>query len=138
MNYELKEMIPEFPPVSFLSAVFLFHGGLAAFAAVGAIGWIMEDVAGEGEELSAGFALALDVVTGTLPLGKFLILRHLLLAVLAESGHKTPGGINSEGFPALLAGLLQRNRGLRYGRDFRFIFPEKAADLFQQFHNRLL
>ena len=98
----------------------------------------MEDVAGESEELSAGFALPFDVAAGALPLGKLLILRHLLLAVLAEGGYEAPGGIDGEGLPALLAGLLQRNRGLRRGRSLGLVIPEKAADLFQQFHNGLL
>ena len=81
---------------------------------------------------------AYNLVTGALPLGKLLMLGHLLLAVLAEGGHEAPGGINGEGLPALLAGLLQRNRGFRYGGRLRLILPEKAADLFQQFHDVLL
>ena len=136
MNYELTK--PGSRGSWFCSFILFFHGGLAALTAVGTIGGIMEDVAGEGEELSAGFAFPLNLVTGTLPLGKLLILGHLLLAVLAEGGHEAPGGINGEGLPALLAGFLQRNRGLRCGRDLRLVIPEKAADLFQQFHSVLL
>ena len=90
----------------FFPAVFLLLGSPAALAAVGAVGGIAGGIAGEGEELPAGFALPFDVPQFTRPLLHFLFLCELLLAVLAESGHIAPGGIDGKRLPAFFTGFL--------------------------------